>query len=169
MSFSQLFFSFEGRLRRRWFWLGMITITILNILVMYWLRPDFFNVADPDDLEALKAVYKPDWRMTLYSLLILFPVAALIIKRLNDRDRPRWIAYVLLAMSFVYLLLPYIGEDFTSQLTDPTALQNPSTELMAYFAFQLVHFIFALWMLIELGLLRGTRGANQHGPDPKES
>ena len=30
----------------------------------------------------------------------------------------------------------------------------------------LVPFIGAIWLLVELGMLEGTRGANQYGPDP---
>jgi uncharacterized membrane protein YhaH (DUF805 family) len=30
----------------------------------------------------------------------------------------------------------------------------------------LVPFIGAIWILVELGMLEGTRGANQYGPDP---
>lgn len=30
----------------------------------------------------------------------------------------------------------------------------------------LVPFIGAIWILVELGILEGTRGANQYGPDP---
>jgi uncharacterized membrane protein YhaH (DUF805 family) len=30
----------------------------------------------------------------------------------------------------------------------------------------IVPFIGAIWILVELGMLEGTRGANQYGPDP---
>ena len=30
----------------------------------------------------------------------------------------------------------------------------------------LVPFIGAIWILVELGILEGTRGPNQYGPDP---
>lgn len=30
----------------------------------------------------------------------------------------------------------------------------------------LVPFIGAIWLLVELGILEGTKGANQYGPDP---
>ena len=30
----------------------------------------------------------------------------------------------------------------------------------------LVPFIGAIWLIVELGILEGTRGANQYGPDP---
>ena len=32
--------------------------------------------------------------------------------------------------------------------------------------FALVPFIGAIWLIVELGILEGTRGANQYGPDP---
>ena len=30
----------------------------------------------------------------------------------------------------------------------------------------LVPFIGAIWLIVELGILEGNRGANQYGPDP---
>ena len=38
----------------------------------------------------------------------------------------------------------------------------------AWFLLLLIPILGPLWLFIELGLLRGTRGENQYGPDPRE-
>lgn len=86
------------------------------------------------------------------SLPIFFAAFALSIKRGHDRDRPD--AYIIA----FYLLL--LGFQIVALTSDPL---NPSM-LAAVLGIPVG--IWAIVMLIDLGFLRGTRGANRYGPDP---
>ena len=82
----------------------------------------------------------------------LYPAAALMAKRLQDRDK---------GMVYVYLFLgvPFVVSIFNITTTD---LPNPlAIELSA------LYLTVVLWALIELLFLPGSRGANRFGPRAK--
>jgi uncharacterized membrane protein YhaH (DUF805 family) len=70
------------------------------------------------------------------------------IKRLHDRNKSGW-----------WLLLFYLVPGVLSAL----GMQMGG---MANGALSLIGFAITIWMIVELGCLRGTAGANQYGPDP---
>jgi uncharacterized membrane protein YhaH (DUF805 family) len=90
------------------------------------------------------------------SLLLFIPLVIagfmVTLKRAHDRDRPEWyvIAYYALA-----ILLTAVS---SFMLIDPTG--------SVFFILNLVLGIWGLVMLIDLGFLRGTQGANRYGSDP---
>jgi uncharacterized membrane protein YhaH (DUF805 family) len=86
------------------------------------------------------------------SLPIFFAAFALSIKRAHDRDRPDW--YVI---GFYALLLVFQIVALTSDPMSPSMLAGT---LMIPVG------IWAIVMLVDLGFLRGTEGANRYGPDP---
>ena len=103
-------FSFQGRMRRRDYWL-------YSLPVMFAVVPTLFYQGGNALLDVLTVV------ITLFAI---FASLALNIKRLKDRNKnPWWI---------VVTFLPIIGPIFA---------------------------------LVELGILDGTPGPNQFGPDPK--
>ncbi|MBV7300173.1 DUF805 domain-containing protein [Enterovibrio paralichthyis] len=102
--------SFEGRMRRRDYWLYSIPVLVM-------IMPTFFYQGGSVVLDALALAI---------SLFAIYASFALNVKRLRDRNKaPWWI---------VVTFLPLVGP---------------------------------LFALIELGMLDGTPGPNQYGPDPK--
>lgn len=102
--------SFEGRMRRRDYWLYSIPVLIM-------VMPTFFYQGGNVVLDSLALAI---------SLFAIYASIALNIKRLKDRNKsPWWI---------VVTFLPLVGPIFA---------------------------------LVELGILDGTPGPNQYGPDPK--
>ena len=81
-------------------------------------------------------------------VIIIYPALAIMIKRLNDRDRPRYFAYIFIAPSVLTVLLMLFGAIDLVMIVSWLSL------------------IIGIWALIELGFLKGTDGPNQHGPDP---
>ncbi|BCJ92001.1 DUF805 domain-containing protein [Terrihabitans soli] len=88
----------------------------------------------------------------IVTLPIFYAAFAISLKRAHDRDRPDWyvIGYYVLALVIQVALLT----------SDPLAPSLIVTLL------SIPAMIWAIVMLIDLGFLRGTRGANKYGPDP---
>ncbi|OAN18809.1 hypothetical protein A3K86_05370 [Photobacterium jeanii] len=108
------FFSFQGRMRRRDYWLYSVPVLFVTLPVfLYQPQPGTSNTA-----------------LDILSLFVLafamWASMALNIKRLHDRNKSGWWVVV--------TFLPLIGPIFA---------------------------------LVELGILKGTEGDNQFGPDPK--
>ncbi|MGH1419461.1 MAG: DUF805 domain-containing protein [Hyphomicrobiaceae bacterium] len=152
-----LLFSFTGRITRLSFWLGIIALAILQIIALVALNPAMLS-GDPDTLANLS---KPNWTNTLVGLAFLIPFTAIYVKRFNDRNRPYWIGFALVGIYAIYSLLPhFLGTP------DPTAAEL-TPDMIIFMVFAVLMTIIGLWSLIDLGFLRGTKGPNQYGPDPK--
>jgi uncharacterized membrane protein YhaH (DUF805 family) len=109
----EIFFSFDGRIGRRTWWLyGVGAMLGLGVIGIALLR-----IAGFGETTAQGVV----------NLVLLWPALAVSVKRWHDRDKSGW--WVLLN------LVPVIGQ---------------------------------LWVLVENGMLRGTRGRNRYG-DPEVS
>lgn len=136
-SFVQLFFSYEGRIRRRDFWLCLLGIMIAHsilarvVVAMFWPFASVW-VMWPDDFHAgFSARFWEPWMqawpaLSLLNLVFLWSWFAVWVKRCHDRDKSGF--WVLLGF------FPIIGW---------------------------------AWAVIEFGLLDGTPGPNRYGPSPK--
>ena len=114
MDFKKFYFSTEGRVNRKEWWLWFVLpFTVISILL------GFVDMATGN--------FNPEAGIGLFSgifaLLSLILAIIVHIKRFHDRDKPGW--WVLIG------LVPIIG---------------------------------AIWLLIELGFLKGTPGQNRFGP-----
>lgn len=105
------------------------------------------------------SITAPDFRFKLVSLvlgvLFLYPWAALMVKRLHDRDRPAWLAALFLASGLIKSVTDVIG--MTGNRLTPNMLDYLLSGITP---------IVGIWAFVELGCLRGSVGTNQHGPDP---
>jgi uncharacterized membrane protein YhaH (DUF805 family) len=75
-------------------------------------------------------------------------------KRFQDRDKPGWIALCAMVPVYAINLLQ------TFRLVDPYE-PTPLYHVLNYAAIGI-----GLWILLELGFLKGTEGPNRYGPDP---
>jgi uncharacterized membrane protein YhaH (DUF805 family) len=122
-----LFTSFEGRINRAKWWLGLVILIIVQWIVWYVVASALgvgsLTSGDPAQIEqAMSDAWLP---IGIVALLLLYPSLALYTKRWHDRGKSGW--WTLIG------LVPVIG---------------------------------GIWILIELGILAGTSGPNQYGPDP---
>ncbi|MGE5260712.1 MAG: DUF805 domain-containing protein [Actinomycetota bacterium] len=138
---TDLFLSFDGRIGRAKFWLGMLVLAALSFVLVQAII-ELVRVSDV----ALKYA-------ALTATLLLFPTYAVCAKRFHDRGRPGWLALLCILPSYLASMLQGIG---IADADNPTPI------------FVLLNFAVigaGLWLLVDLGLLRGTQGPNRYGPD----
>jgi len=148
MSLLDFFFSFRGRISRQDWWLGFIVLIAVTIPVSMLLDPEGF---DP----TAGQIKPPSLALTIWSLITCLPTAAITIKRLNDRDWPGWIGYLLAVLFVTLTIANYFG-----LLLEPDKMTPP--EAIFFGAIML----FFLWTLVDNGFLKGSDGSNRYGPDP---
>ena len=146
MDFGYLFTSFQGRINRKSLWMAAIVMVVVAIVVSIGAAIILGVEGRGFSIFGL-----------LLSLALAYPWLALAIKRLHDRSRPDYFAYLMVAPSVLTNLAQAAG--LTGDPANPNALSYLLT-LLAFLAF--------VWAVIELGCLRGTVGPNEHGPDPLE-
>jgi uncharacterized membrane protein YhaH (DUF805 family) len=130
----QLFTSLEGRIPRKWFWLGLLVMMIITWILEFILFAIFgvsMGAMDPNATPEAQAAAasamlgKMILPLGILILLTLWPSICIYAKRWHDRDKSGWWSLI--------LFIPIIG---------------------------------SIWILVELGFLRGTEGPNRFGSDP---
>lgn len=161
----KLFFSFDGRIGRARYWLGFLTWIGANVVLSALFGPDV--PVDENGMPSVDAMVGPSpanvWSLTI-SLVMLYPLAALMVKRLKDRNRPPnpWLwLFVVPGVLFAFLRTYGIGFETVDVQGQAVPMPTGGTQLVLVSAI-----VSGLWSLIELGILRGTRGPNRYGPDP---
>jgi len=89
------------------------------------------------------------------TLVFLYPLLAVWVKRLHDRGRPGYTVIAFVVPWLLHQIMNLIG--ITG---DPTAFSSLD---VLFFG---INIVIGIWFVVDLGLLRGTRGPNQYGPDP---
>ena len=168
--------SFEGRIRRRSFWLGLLAIIIINAALAFLVVPALLLLLGPavGYWLAVLVVYAAS----------AFLYAALATKRLHDRSKPAmpWVG-IFVGVPLAVTLAQFLGIGFETVVVpaaEATGALNarpvPDSGGMVEIsrpdgALGLVLLALAvavsLWALVELGFRRGTDGPNRFGPDPK--
>jgi uncharacterized membrane protein YhaH (DUF805 family) len=136
-------FSFKGRTDRLGYW--RLQIPLLLFLAVFWSAG--FLLAESTGVDLLSGL----------GVVALVPVAwavlALLFRRLHDRNKSGW-----------WVLLFYVTP-LSLAVVARTLLDSGSELYGGLLA--LAELAIGLWAFIELGLLRGTRGQNRFGPDPR--
>lgn len=141
MDWVYLLNSFEGRISRKTFWIGMAVLVSAEMLGHF--------VAQALQGDRLSAIV---------DLAFTYPEFAIAVKRAHDRDLPIWILIVFFGGGALLDLLTVL--ELTGSDDQPSVL---SLVIAVPFTVLLVA------LLIELGFRRGTIGPNQYGPDPVAS
>lgn len=141
-----LLLSLRGRVSRRDVWFGVLGLAAVALLIDRTLIV----------LAGTRTVaFAAAWH-ALWAAACLAAAYPLLIKRANDRGRdPVFVqaALALVASGFVITAIAVV-------LGTPTLLRIADTTTFAGLPA-------ALYLLIDLGVLRGDDGANAHGPDPR--
>lgn len=143
MTLPQKFFSFEGRLRRRDYWLCNLALAVATVVIVV---PLAFGL-----LFGLK-LNPEDPRFSALTLICAWPSIALLVKRIHDRDKTGWMAANYWGPWTVSLLLSFFPE---FGLGGFKVLLDIATTIVG------------VWFLIEFGFMDGTQGRNAYGPSPK--
>jgi uncharacterized membrane protein YhaH (DUF805 family) len=146
MNVGNLFLSFQGRIGRLHFWIGTVVIEVVGAALQWGLGVPIST--DSFDLRLRVIAF-------VIGLISLYPLAAIAVKRLHDRDKPGSYVWVLLAAFAVSLVADLIGH-----------FSGPGAAGFVRWIVLLAAGVVALAFLIELGFRRGTPGSNDYGADP---
>jgi uncharacterized membrane protein YhaH (DUF805 family) len=139
MTIWQKLFSFQGRLRRRDYWIFNIMLALVMIAV---ITPLVLGL----NLDVR------DRRVEALSLVAMWPSAALLVKRIHDRDKTGRMALIYWIPSLVSTGLSFVPEWGFGGLK---VFIDIGTGMIG------------LWFLVEFGFMDGTQGPNEYGPSPK--
>lgn len=142
MDILSLFTSLQGRINRARYWIGVIALALVSMLG----TAAVVSVFDVSDTSVKLTV--------LIAFLLLYPTYAVMAKRFQDRDKPGWTA--------LFALVPMYGINFMQTFgsigREEAGIVSTLLDLVVVGLW--------LWLLIELGILKGTPGPNRFGPDP---
>jgi uncharacterized membrane protein YhaH (DUF805 family) len=166
MGVLQALFSFDGRLRRRDWWLWTIALVVTHSILLEIGMRVLGGTSLPFTMGAGGPAFNQDrWMLqnfqvqSVVSLLLAWPMLAVGFKRLHDRGHSGRALLVFWLLTVIEPALTEAGRltsDGTSGLLRLSAL-----------ILLLVEIFMGLWLLLELGVLDGTRLPNRFGPSPK--
>jgi uncharacterized membrane protein YhaH (DUF805 family) len=155
---------FAGRINRAKWWLWSIILAVAGF-ILYMILAAVFGVSAAlmDPAQMASAMRTMAIIQIILIVILAYPTTALMIKRLNDRDRPSYFAYIFWAPTVLMLLGGLTGLTMTTVDVGGTAVPTQSG---LGWVLTIASLAIGIWALIELGILKGTDGPNQHGPDP---
>lgn len=140
--YQRLYLTSEGRIGRQDFWMGILGFVVVGIVLGLIIWGIF------------GATFFGRLLNFIVQLAFAYPSYNLMAKRFQDRGRPPMIAMALIGIG---LLLGLIGLFTGGPAGTPGALGT---------IFGLIWLVIGIWVIVELGFLRGTVGQNEYGPDP---
>ena len=141
--FNHLYMQSDGRIGRQTYWIGAIALGVIALIISLILA----FILGAGTAYIIAAI--------ILQLAVTYLAYNLMAKRFHDRDKSTTYA--------LYTVIPFFVLGVISLLTQPAPGQMPGGLGMAV---GLITLVIAIWVLIELGIRRGTVGQNQYGPDP---
>ena len=142
MANFRLWYSLEGRISRRTYWLKFV-VPIAGLLIMSGVVDDFMGYVEPDGSGPA---------VVIVGLFVMWPAIVGVVKRFHDLGHSgRLVAGLwggLLGSAIVAAIIPTNGA--SEFLVIPFGIAEVGVRLAT------------LWF----GIVRGTQGPNQYGPDP---
>ena len=161
MNYTQLLFGFKGRIQRLYWWITSLVVAaaagMLTQSLEFWAQQIGSGAVDPDT-----SVFEPSgWfgvGVGLIAILNMWINLAVGAKRLHDRDRSFWWLVWQTLVLFLAIVLAVV------------AVLMPEEQRTTWFVLAglvgMVAVGLGIWLLVEMGFLRGTQGPNRFGPDP---
>jgi uncharacterized membrane protein YhaH (DUF805 family) len=153
MKLQKILFSFDGRIGRLTYWLA--TLAVIIAVTVLTVAP--FLIPSEDAAVLMIALTSQ-----LIWLLSLWPMLALGSKRLHDRNKNGWWLLVFWVLPFA---LFSVGLSI-ALFNDPSTGRSGDLSTASILIFASLPP--ALWGIVELGILPGTRGPNLYGADPAQ-
>lgn len=146
-----LYTTTDGRLSRKEWWVGVVGLIIASIVLSIILGMVGLGGAS-------------GWGQLIAYVILFYPGWCIGIKRRQDRDNNATDFKVLMGLSGLLTLLQALGIGVT--MTDMgNGIVMPAPDMWMSVLYLLLG-IFGIYMLVQLGFLRGTPGPNSYGPDP---
>lgn len=173
---GDLFTSTQGRIGRQQWWIGTIILILINLAVTFLIFPligfGMPNIAaldpagDPAAFAATisGALQKSYWASLILFIILAYPLYAIGIKRRHDKDNNGMDLIIYLALTVIFLLVNALGIGNTNVDIGGGVMMPTPGIITTVLTFAVG--IYAIYMLVVLGFLKGTTGPNQYGPDP---
>ena len=166
----QIFTTTTGRIGRRTLWLTLLVLAVPASILRFsllavlgrTLLPDPNELSNPDSLQG--AMRDTAFVELIVLLVFFYPSYVTMQKRLNDRNRPSWMAKLFLAAPVLLALMNVLGMGFTAAKSS-IGMAMPTPTTIGWLLGTLVGIV-EIWAVVECGYLRGTVGPNRFGPDP---
>lgn len=158
MGLGQFLFGLSGRVNRKPYWLFMLGAFLIYFVILGNIVAVFMAYGlDGGDTDTMAKVGV----IILVTMLVMFwPGIAVLVKRMHDRNRSGWWIAVAYAMSIsAGVLSKYTLNAETGEVLDKALFA-------VFLPVSIVAAILWLWLIVEVGFLRGSRGTNSFGPDP---
>ena len=161
MDIQTILLSFKGRIGRRTYWLSIVLVIAAVHLITFPPILIVGFIVGTESKEIPDSILIAGFAAHLIGLAGLWPTLAVGSKRLHDRNKRGWWLLVWWLLPF-FLFFGGFGIDFVD---DPNTIRRAgyfSTGSIMMFTSLPI----ALWGIVELGILPGTRGPNRFGDDP---
>jgi len=145
----------EGRIGRQQWWIGIVVLIIISILASIIVS-----------IISLGNAAVITWLGVLINLVLIWPSYCIGIKRRHDRDNDGTDLKILIAGSIILNLLQATGIGASMVDVGGVSYLVPPIWLTVL---SVIYGIFAIYMLVQLGFLKGTAGPNTYGPDPLDA
>lgn len=176
MDIARALIGFEGRLNRKPYWIASVALLVVVLAAIAAIT----TVA----VQTMNYEFAT-WPSLVLQLVILYPAAALMVKRFQDRGRSGALALLLIVPAVLISLggaFGFLGAPIPLSVIE-TGIDLEAdgfTIWLQSMALELKHrpldllldwwlFVVTVWFVVELGFFRGTPGPNAYGPDPLEA
>lgn len=142
--FAHLFFSFRGRTKRIHYWGAIISLWLAN-LALGKLFYSYTPVLPLSPAERVSGIIG-----LILTIVLQWSLLAVTVKRWHDRNRSGW----MVLLGWPVLLTPILFIFLSENRAMPEVLM---------WLFLFIDGLVLIWIVVELGFLRGTDGPNRYG------
>ena len=153
MSLFTNLIGFQGRITRRTFWFGLLLLIVFSPFA-------FTTIVSSDPFsDVVRSIRQLGFSGLVWSIVLLFVLAALLTKRLHDRNKTGLYAVLFYGPALLKAVQFYTGYSLEGGWF--SFLQDWGWLIGWELGFV------GLWFLVELGLY-GPVDPNKYGPDPRD-
>ena len=153
------FVGFDGRINRQKWWICVIILAVAGFILNWILGMVMGNGSmSLEQLMDPATMQKLGWQGLIVGIILAYPYIALTIKRRHDRGNNGYDAVGLIVLGLVYNLLQALG------IVGGMGNMTGGFGLGAIVS--LIFLVYAIYILVQVGFLKGTAGPNSYGPDP---
>ena len=176
MDFQTLYTKTDGRISRKTWWIGMLILVVINVVITLVILPMLglggpsveaimAAQSDPAKLSALVlgSIQTSAWSGLVMFLIFAYPAYCISVKRRHDRDNNGLDVLIYFVLTAVLLLVQALGWGYTTTEIGGMTVPTPTT---LFTVLGLVVGVYAIYLLVVMGFLKGTQGNNSYGPDP---
>lgn len=171
---GHLFFSFDGRIGRRRFWIGILGLAIAVIVISLVILPVLglsMMGGIPADMNNNQEIYaffdgqmrRGGWISLIMLIVFAWPSLAVMIKRAHDRGSAGMLVYAGFALTGLSDLFQGLGLTHGASMVEGMPVPGPN---LLGIVLSVAMTIIGLILLVTLGFLKGTKGSNPYGVDP---